>query len=113
MPDGTDPEERGRAMTVCRIIALLFALAGLAALGGDLWAWQGTGSWRPQALGQLWFALDRESLNISQAAIQRHLHPFLWNDVIRPMLLWPVWIPPFAVALVLYAICRIRRRHRI
>ena len=96
-------------MTACRIIALLFALGGLAALGLDLWAWQATGGWRPQALGQLWFALDRESLNISQAAIQRHLHPFLWDSVIRPVLLWPVWIPPFAVAIVLYVICRRRR----
>ncbi len=42
-------------------------------------------------LGQLWFEIDPPSLNITQAGIQRHVAPWLWDDVVQPVLEQPAW----------------------
>jgi len=42
-------------------------------------------------LGQLWFDQSPETLNMAQAAIQRHVSPFLWDPVIQTLLTWPIW----------------------
>ncbi|WP_346900428.1 hypothetical protein [uncultured Roseibium sp.] len=41
--------------------------------------------------GQLWFDRSPDTLNMAQAAIQRHVSPFLWDPVIQTLLTWPVW----------------------
>jgi len=48
----------------------------------------------------LWFDLDRSSLNLVQAVVQRYIHPFLWDPIIVTILL--CWA--FAVLLVLGAL---------
>ncbi len=42
-------------------------------------------------LGQTWFELNAGSLILSQAAIERHVHPFLWDPVIQYLLTLPTW----------------------
>ncbi len=42
-------------------------------------------------LGQLWFDQSPDTLNMAQAAIQRHVSPFLWDPIIQTLLTWPVW----------------------
>jgi hypothetical protein len=80
-----------------RLIGWIFFLAGLAVLVRDVLVWINTGRWAPIALGQLWFDLDRSSLNLVQAVVQRYIHPFLWDPIIVTVLLW--WA--FAVFMVL------------
>jgi hypothetical protein len=69
----------------------------LAVLARDIFVWIDTKHWAPIALGQLWFDLDRSSLNLVQAVVQRYIHPFLWDPIIVTVLLW--WA--FAVLMVL------------
>ncbi len=59
-------------------------------------------------VGQVWFELAPASLNIAQAAIQRHVSPVLWDPVIQTLLGWPVWVvlPPLAVALLILGMRR-------
>lgn len=45
-----------------------------------------------QALGSLWFGVHGDSLNLLQAVIQRYIHPQLWQLLLIPLLLLPVWI---------------------
>jgi len=97
-------------LLVCRLVALLFACGAAIALGGDIWEAAAGGGWRPQALGQLWFAFDRGSLNLAQAVLERYLHPWLWDPVMVRLLLWPVWVLPGSLALALFLLCRRRRR---
>jgi hypothetical protein len=66
-------------MTFGRIIGWILFLAGLSVLLRDVLVLCDTGSRAPLALGQLWYDVDRPSLNLVQAAVQRDLHPFLWN----------------------------------
>jgi hypothetical protein len=80
-----------------RLIGWIIFLTGIAVLARDVLVWIDTGRWVPIALGQLWFDLDRSSLNLVQAVVQRYIHPFLWDPIIVTVLLW--WA--FAVLMVL------------
>jgi hypothetical protein len=80
-----------------RLIGWIFFLAGLAVLARDGFVWIETKQWAPLALGQLWYDLNRSSLNLVQAVVQRYIHPFLWDPIIVTVLLW--WA--FAVLMVL------------
>jgi hypothetical protein len=80
-----------------RLIGWIIFLAGLSVLVRDLLVWFDTKHWAPIALGQLWFDLNRSSLNLFQAVVQRYIHPFLWDPIIVTILL--CWA--FAVLMVL------------
>jgi hypothetical protein len=62
--------------------------------------WIDTKHWAPIALGQLWYELNRSSLNLVQAVVQRYIHPFLWDPIIVSILL--SWA--FAVLIILGAL---------
>ena len=78
-------------MVIVRILGWLLIVLALGALGWEAFAaWQ-TGGWRMIPLGELWFKLHSNSLNASQAGIQRYVAPWLWEPVITTILLWPGW----------------------
>ncbi|MEQ9814597.1 MAG: hypothetical protein RLO50_17605 [Azospirillaceae bacterium] len=98
-------------MIVLRIIGWIFVLLGLAVFGYDLWRWLVEG----QAFGlitggELWFMLDRESLNVAQAVIQRNVWAWLWDPAIVTVLLWPAALALFGFGLVLLVLFRRRPR---
>ena len=97
-------------MIVGRVIGWIILLAGGAVLVRDLLVWIDTKHWAPVALGQLWYQLNRSSLNLVQAVVQRYIHPFLWDPIIVSILL--SWA--FAVLMLLAALLlvHIRRRAR-
>jgi hypothetical protein len=80
-----------------RLIGWIFLLAGLSVLVRDVLVWIDTKRWAPLALGQLWYDLNRSSLNLVQAVVQRYIHPFLWDPIIVSVLL--CWA--FAVLMLL------------
>jgi hypothetical protein len=75
----------------------LMGVLGVLLLAASLWpaarealaAFSGTHRLIP--LGQLWFEIDPPSLNLAQAGIQRHVAPWLWEDVVQPLLELPAW----------------------
>lgn len=75
-----------------RILGWLFLLAGGGFLAADAIGWMRTGTVSPTALGQIWFWLDRYSLNLVQAVIERYVAATLWQGVIGPALLQPGWV---------------------
>ena len=96
-------------MIVGRLIGWVIVLAGLAVLGRDLLAWRDMGQFAPIVLGQLWYDLHPTSLQLFQPAVQRYLHPALWDDVIQPVLL--LWAAPVLIALGLLLALLFRRRY--
>jgi hypothetical protein len=93
-----------------RVIGWIILLAGAARLVWDLLAWIKTGHWAPLALGQLWYELNRSSLNLVQAVIQRYIHPYLWDPIIVSILLsWAFGVLMVLGALIL-ALFRKRAR---
>jgi hypothetical protein len=95
-----------------RLIGWLFFLAGLAVLARDLFIWADTKHWTPIALGQLWFNLDRSSLNLVQAVVQRYIHPFLWDPIIVTVLLWWAFAVLMVLGLLILALSGRRARAR-
>jgi hypothetical protein len=87
-------------MIVGRVIGWIVLLAGAAVLVRDGLVWIDTKHWAPIALGQLWYELNRSSLNLVQAVVQRYIHPFLWDPIIVSILL--SWA--FAVLMILGAL---------
>jgi hypothetical protein len=84
-------------MIVGRVIGWIVLLAGAAVLVRDGLVWIDTKHWAPIALGQLWYELNRSSLNLVQAVVQRYIHPFLWDPIVVSILL--SWA--FAVLMIL------------
>lgn len=69
-------------------------------------------TWTTKALGQYWFDLAPASLNTAQAAIQRHVNPYLWDPVIFWLLQRPVWLVVAPLGFLLLWLGE-RRRRRI
>jgi hypothetical protein len=99
-------------MIVGRVIGWILFLVGAAVLVRDLLVWIDTKHWAPIALGQLWYDLNRSSLNLVQAVVQRYIHPFLWDPIIVNVLLsWAFAVLMFLGAVLLLA-CRRRNAAR-
>src|SRR5258708_33943423 len=91
---------------VGRLLGWLIFLAGLIIVGRDLLAWLDTGAFHAIAIGELWFKLHPTSLEIFQPAVQRHIHPALWDWVIQPVLLWAAGLSALGLAFALITLCR-------
>lgn len=98
-------------MLLRRILGWLLTLGALAIAAAELYAWRGQGSYHIIAIGELWYRGSPSSLNLVQAAVQRHLDPALWDDVLRPILLLPAWAV-LGVPGVLLLLLRRRRPRR-
>lgn len=81
-------------------VAMLLLLAALWPAGREAIALAGPGH-QFIPLGQLWFEIDPPSLNMTQAGIQRHVSPWLWDAVVQPLLEMPAWPLLGGLALVL------------
>ena len=63
-------------------------------------------------LGESWYAVSPDTLNLAQAVIQRYTFPFIWDPVIIQILTLPGWVVFFALSLIFY-IVGYRRRRRV
>jgi hypothetical protein len=99
-------------MIIARVIGWLVLLAGLSVLARDAMVWIDRKTWAPIALGQLWYELDRSSLNLVQAVIQRYVSPFLWNPIIVSILLCWASAVLIAIGAAILVIFRTRPQRR-
>jgi hypothetical protein len=99
-------------MIVGRVIGWIALLTGAAVLVRDGLVWIDTKHWAPIALGQLWYQLNRSSLNLVQAVVQRYIHPFLWDPIIVSLLLSWAFAVLMILGVVLLAVFRRRNARR-
>lgn len=59
-------------------------------------------------MGQAWFQLDAESLNLTKDIIQNYLHPYIWDPIMQWILERPTFVVFFVLALIFYALGRRR-----
>jgi hypothetical protein len=95
-----------------RLAGLLLLLGAVLAAAWQFQIWAQSGRFLPLALGQAWFNLDPESLNLVQAVVERHIWPPLWDPVILTVLRWPAWAVLGLPALILL-ILPVGRRTRV
>ena len=55
-------------------------------------------------IGQVWFNFDRGTLLGLQPGIERYLSPVIWENMVGPMLLWPMAVALFGAGLFFTAI---------
>ena len=60
-------------------------------------------------LGQTWYTLHVESLNLAQVLLERYLWPPLWNPGVVTLLQWPTWMVFAGLAIILGLFARIAR----
>jgi hypothetical protein len=111
-------------MSIARVLGWGFLLLGIGILGWDVWSWSGgapiaaidaafAGEAPPfhlMVFGEIWFAIDPESLQLIQPAIERHLVPWLWDPVLITILLLPASLTFIVLGLVVLLASRLRRR---
>lgn len=97
-------------MVVGRAVGILLILIAAGILGHELLKYAETGSYHLIALGEFWYLVHRGSLNMFQAGVQRHIAPWLWDDVITRILLAPAWAVFGGLGLVIWLLFRHRRR---
>jgi hypothetical protein len=95
---------------IARLIGWIIFLAGVSVLVRDALVWIDTKRWTPMALGQLWYDLNRSSLNLVQAVVQRYLHPFLWDPIIVSILLCWAFAVLMVIGLAILAVSHRRAR---
>ena len=71
-----------------RIVGWIFLVAGCFVLVRDFWVSFQVRHWAPIALGQLWYAIDRSSMVITQAAIQRYISVKAWYVLDALLVVW-------------------------
>ncbi len=97
-------------MIVGRLLGWLVTAAALMAAGAEILASLEAGAYQGLAIGYLWFKIDAASLNLSQAVVQRYIHPSVWDPVISTILQWPAWITFGVLGPALAFLCRRRDR---
>ncbi len=104
-------------MRVIRFVLVLlgviaFLIAG-AALAAEIASFVAEGKLLAKPLGQIWRELHKGSLLLLQPAVERYVHPWLWQSVLFPLLLKPPLVAAGAFAalgLVLALAARMLRR---
>jgi hypothetical protein len=97
-------------MRTGRFVGWSLLLLAVAALGWEVIAWGLTGQYVSNIAGQVWASIDRPSLNLTQAVVQRYVLPELWDYLILPILLAPLWLVLAVPGLFLVLFCRYGRR---
>jgi hypothetical protein len=97
--------------TLLRVLGIWLLLAGLIALAVDATrSLAGSGQLVLTPLGAYWYKIDPGSLNLFQAGVERHVHPYLWDPVILSILELPAFAVLCGVGVVLYWLGRMRKR---
>ncbi len=96
--------------TLLRILGIWSLLAAMIAFAIDATKSMAASEWVSTPLGEYWYKLHPASLNTLQAAIERHVHPYLWDPVVFTVLQAPAWVFFGVLGILLYLLGRPRRR---
>ena len=100
------------AMRIGKSIGLIFCAGAATAIVLDVIALVEKGAYVPLKAGTIWAVIDRPSLALTQAGIERHVAVWLWDPLLLTLLTAPVWLVLAIPGLFLLYISRWRRRLR-
>jgi len=93
-----------------RLLAILFLLLALIALGWDFYeSLSADGTISLAALGERWAGVHRDSLLLLQPAVERHISPAIWDPGIQTLLEWPLTLELAVVGAVFWLLYRWKR----
>ena len=100
-------------MAIIRLLGLVSLLVFLAVFGHEVYGAITGGGYRLISGGELWFMFDGNSLVGFQALIEKNVAPWLWSDIVLPVLRGPAWAIPLVPAALLLVLGRSRRHQRV
>ena len=100
-------------MIVCRIVASLLLLTALGLFAYEIVGAISGGGYDLIAGGELWSRIHANSLVGFNALIEKNISPWLWGEIIVPILLAPAWAIAVMPGLVLAILCRRRRNKQV
>jgi hypothetical protein len=68
--------------------------------------------YRMDSLGAVVYSVDPPLLNTLQSGIQRNISPWLWDDILVPVLEQPAWLVPALLGAALLALGLWQQRGR-
>ncbi len=81
-------------MIAQRILAILSAAALVGAVAVALLGPSG------MSLGQALLGIDDRMLDVLRSAVERVFAPWMWTEVVLPVLVRPAWLAPAALGLI-------------
>ena len=92
-------------------VALL--LAGLLTLAVEAYGWWRDDVWESASLGSAWASVNANSLVGLGAFVENSISPWLWIEILVPVLIQPLWLVLGLPGAVLVLIARRQRRKSI
>ena len=77
----------------------ILEVLGLALLSVNIFQFVSRSNWMDVPLGQFWFEIHSDSLNLTQAIIERYIAPQIWSAMLF-VLETPAWIILLILAVI-------------
>ena len=96
-----------------QLMSGVFLLGALAALGYEAFGWWRDGVWESVSFGAAWASLNANSLVGLGAFIEKSVSPWLWSEIMIPVLIQPLWLVLALPGALLTVTLRRKRRRSI
>ncbi|MCZ6608549.1 MAG: hypothetical protein O7A66_00935 [Alphaproteobacteria bacterium] len=96
-----------------QLIGAAFLLGAAAVLAVEAFGWWRDGVWNLITLGAAWAAANANSLVGLGAFVETSISPWLWSEIMVPLLTLPLWLYLALAGAALMAVTRRKRRRSI
>ena len=102
-----------RRRTIGLLSGAALLLGALSALAVEALGWWRDGAWEFVSLGAVWAGVNANSLVGLGAFVEKSISPWLWIEIMVPLLTQPLWLYLAAPGAVLIIISWRKRRRSI
>ena len=96
-----------------RLTGVALLLAALLTLAVEAYGWWRNDVWESASLGAAWASVNANSLVGLGAFIEKSVSPWLWSEIMIPVLLQPLWLVLALPGALLTVTLRSKRRRSI
>ncbi len=96
-----------------RLIGAALLLGGLISLAMEAFGWWRDGAWEIVTLGAAWASVNANSLVGLGAFVERSISPWLWFEIMVPLLTLPLWLYLALPGAALLIVTRRKRRRSV
>ncbi len=101
---------RRRRGSTGRLISAALLLGAAVPLAMEAYGWWRDDAWRIITLGAAWAGVNANSLVGLGAYVEKSISPWLWSEIMVPLLTLPLWLYLALPGAVLLAVTRRKRR---
>ncbi len=96
-----------------RLISTVLLLGAAVTVAVEAFGWWRDGVWDFITLGAAWAAVNANSLVGLGAFVEKSISPWLWSEIMVPLLTLPLWLYLALPGAVLLVVTRRKRRRSI